>query len=296
MGLISSLYFISNHPLNRKRRIKAILKFFKWQIGSRLISSDIIYNWINGSKIIARKGEHSVTGQIYCGLYTFSEMAFILHVLTPEDLFIDVGSNIGCFTILACAVKGARGYCFEPITATYDRLIENLQLNNLTDRVKTFNIGISDKNEMLNFTTDKNATNLVIKDATQNSNVTSVKVTTLDNILSSESPSMLKIDVEGYETPVLKGAFKILQKESVNSLIIRLKGHGSRFGYDEREIFTLMKSHGFTSYNYDPFNRELEETEAANRLTGNVIFIHDLKTIKNKISASPKINVSGIEF
>ncbi len=296
MGLLKTLLFISKHPLNRKRKTKAILNFFKWQIGSRLVPEEVIFNWINGSKIIARKGETSVTGQIYCGLYTFSEMAFVLHVLTPEDLFIDVGSNIGCFTILACAVKGAKGYCFEPIPDTYDRLVENIRINNLNDRVKALNIGISDKDESLYFTTNRNATNLVIREISENLNVQSVKVSSLDAILSDESPTMLKIDVEGYETPVLNGALKILHNKSVNSLIIRLKGHGSRFGYDEREIFTLMKSYGFGSYVYDPFTRKLKEDDAADSFTGNAIFIRDLEMIKNKIDHSPKIKVAGIEI
>jgi len=186
MQLITTLKYIANHPLNRKRKIKAILNFFKWQIGCRLIPGEVIFNWINGSKIIARLGESSATGNIYCGLYTFSEMAYVLNVLMPEDLFIDIGSNIGCFTILACAVKGARGYCFEPIPSTYNRLINNLHLNNLTDRVKAFNIGLSDKEGMLSFTTDNNTTNRVVKDGKTDSDTVMVKVMTLDKILFEE--------------------------------------------------------------------------------------------------------------
>lgn len=296
MHLITVLRFIVNHPLNRKRKIKAILNFLKWQLGCRLIPGEVIFNWINDSKIIARKGESSATGNIYCGLYTFSEMAYVLHLLTPEDLFVDIGSNIGCFTILACAVKGARGYCFEPVPSTYNRLINNLRLNNITDRVKAFNIGIADKEEMLAFTTDNNTTNRVVKDGKPDSDSVMVKVMTLDKILFEESPTILKIDVEGYETPVINGSLSVLKKESLNSVIIRLKGHGSRYGYDEKEIYNFMKSIEFNLYSYDPFNRRLEISEGINPQTGNALFIRNISLVKNKISEAQKISVSGISL
>jgi FkbM family methyltransferase len=296
MQLFTTLSYIANHPLNRKRKMKAILNFFKWQIGSRLIPGEVIFSWINGSKIIARPGESSATGNIYCGLYTFSEMAYVLHSLTPEDLFIDIGSNIGCFTILACAVKGAKGYCFEPIPSTYNRLLNNLQLNNLTDRVKAFNIGLSDKEGTLSFTTDNNTTNRVVKERKPDSDEVMVKVMTLDKILIEESPTILKIDVEGYETPVLNGSLSVLKKESLNSVIIRQKGHGSRYGYDEKDIFVLMKSLGFNLYSYDPFKRRLEISEGVNPQTGNALFIRNASLVNHKISKAQKIYVSGISL
>lgn len=296
MRLLETLIFIINHPLNKKRKIRAFLNFVKWQIGCRLVPGEVIFSWINDSKIIARKGESSATGNIYCGLYTFSEMAYVLHLLTPEDLFIDIGSNIGCFTILASAVKGAKGYCFEPVPATFNRLNNNLRLNDITDRVKAFNIGLSDKEEILCFTTDMNTTNRVVMDAKPDSNIVSVKVTTLDRILKSESPTLLKIDVEGYETLVVNGALSTLGKESLNSVIIRLKGHGARYGYDEREIIKFMESIGFNLYSYNPFNRKLEISDVVNPLTGNAIFIRNLSLVKNKISEAQKISVSGISL
>jgi len=296
MQLYTTLSYIVSHPLNRKRKWAAIINFFKWQIGSRLIPGEVIFSWINGSKIIARQGESSATGNIYCGLYTFSEMAYVLHSLTPEDLFVDIGSNIGCFTLLACAVKGARGYCFEPVPSTYIRLLNNLQLNNLADRVKAINIGLSDKEGILSFTSDNNTTNRVIKDGAPISDAVMVKVMALDKILSIESPTAIKIDVEGYETPVLSGSLNILRKESLNSVIIRQKGHGSRYGYNEKNIFVLMKSLGFNLYSYDPFKRRLEISDGVNPRTGYALFIRNASLAQDKISEAQKILVHGISL
>ncbi len=69
-------------------------------------------------------------------------MGFLLHFLRPEDLFADVGANVGSYTILACSAIGARGIAFEPIPGTYRRLVENIRLNHVEDRVRCMNLGV----------------------------------------------------------------------------------------------------------------------------------------------------------
>ena len=64
-----------------------------------------------------------MTGNIYCGLAEFADMAFVLHVLRAGDLFVDIGANAGAYTLLASSVAGAKTTCFEPVPATYARLL-----------------------------------------------------------------------------------------------------------------------------------------------------------------------------
>ena len=64
-----------------------------------------------------------MTGNIYCGLAKFADMAFVLHVLRAGDLFVDIGANAGAYTLLASSVTGAKTTCFEPAPATYARLL-----------------------------------------------------------------------------------------------------------------------------------------------------------------------------
>jgi hypothetical protein len=125
MNVLNNIQFI-RHPLNREHKLQAIIKFLRWQIGSRIAPGAIVYQWVNGSKFIVRPGETGLTGNVYCGLHEFADMAYVLHVLEPDDLFIDIGANVGSYTILACAAKQARGYCFEPIPSTFEKLMENI--------------------------------------------------------------------------------------------------------------------------------------------------------------------------
>jgi hypothetical protein len=86
---------IVNHPLNKSQKIRALSRFVKWQIGSRLVPGEVVFQWINNLKLSARPSEHVVTGNIYSGLFEFPDMAFLLHVLRKEDLFVDIGANVG---------------------------------------------------------------------------------------------------------------------------------------------------------------------------------------------------------
>ena len=108
MSFFNTLKFITSHPLNRGRKLMSLLQFAKWQVGSRIVPGAVVFDWVNGSKFLVKPGETGLTGNIYTGLHEFADMAFLLHVLREDDLFIDVGANVGSYSILACAAIGAR--------------------------------------------------------------------------------------------------------------------------------------------------------------------------------------------
>ena len=102
------LRHICNHPINRHRRVGALSDFFQWQVASRLQTRPISYPWINGSKMLVRHGDNGFTMSIYCGLQDPVEMGYPLYVLDPDDLFVDVGANVGAYTVLAAFLPDAR--------------------------------------------------------------------------------------------------------------------------------------------------------------------------------------------
>src|ERR1700681_3691909 len=129
MSMLNVVKFLVSHPLNKYAKLSAIARIVKWQIGARLVPGDVVFEWINGSRFLVRKGETGLTGNIYAGLHEFPDMGYLLHVLREDDLFVDVGANVGSYTILACSVRRARGFAFEPVPTTYKRLFENIRLN-----------------------------------------------------------------------------------------------------------------------------------------------------------------------
>jgi hypothetical protein len=106
----------------------------------------------------------------------------------------------------------------------------------------------------------------------------------------------VKIDVEGYEMPVLEGAKKTLQKPTLSAVIMELNGSGNRYGYDESRILERMFEYGFKACSYSPFDRTLINREGKNRDSGHTLFIRDTSFVEERIRTSPKVVVYARQF
>lgn len=296
MSILSTLKYIVNHPLNRKHKFDSVIRFAKWQIGSRLTPGDILYNWVNNSKLLIKAGETGLTGNIYTGLHEFADMSFLLHFLRSEDLFVDIGANLGSYTILACSAIGARGIAFEPVPDTYRRLVENAYLNHLNENVECINKGLSNREENIAFTSDSGPENRVLVSGEEYSNIVFVQVTSLDSVLHGQKPLLIKIDVEGYESLVLEGSRKTLSEKTLQAVIIELNRSCDRYGFNDLHIPQLMLDNGFRPYSYNPFNRTLIDLDDKEFDSGNILFIRDRSFAEQRLRTAPKIVIHGKEF
>ncbi|MFT5285260.1 MAG: FkbM family methyltransferase [Planctomycetota bacterium] len=293
MSLLKTLKFITNHPLNREHKLKSILRFAKWQVGSRLVPGAVVYEWVGGSKFLVQRGDTGLTGNIYTGLHEFPDMSYLLHVLRSDDLFVDIGANVGSYTLLACSAIGAKGVAFEPVPATFERLMENIRINHLEETVTCINKGLGAESGTLSFTSDSDTMNHALAPGESAFNPIAVEVTTLNAALKGATPALIKIDVEGFETPVLEGAEEVLSQDSLHSVIMELNGSGDRYGYDETRIVEMMFDLGFRTYSYDPFARALINLDGKNHDKDNTLFIRDELTVLDRLKDSPNISVNG---
>lgn len=273
--ILSVCSFIINHPLNKKSKIHSIIKFFYWQIVSRLKKKRLVVNWVNESKFIMSKGEDGITGNFYCGLIEYEEMCFLLHYLRESDEFYDIGANVGAYTILASAVRKCKSYAFEPLPTTFAKLVEQLKINQIKHLVQTYNKGVALKSGELEFSSLLNCKNRVNVDP-KNKNITKVLVTTLDKEFKPRAASLVKIDVEGYESFVLRGGKNFFFNKNIGALIIELNGSGKQFGIDDQDINKIIRTYGFKAVKYDPFTREIKMLSSFNK-KGNTIFVKDIK-------------------
>ena len=293
MGLFSTLNYIVNHPLNREGRAASIFRFLRWQITIRLNPYPIIYQFTEKSKLIISKGMTGATGNLYCGLHEFNDMSFLLHFLRPEDLFVDIGANIGSYSVLAGAHVGATTISIEPVPSTYDHLVNNILVNNIQHNSTLLNIALGAKPGAIKFTTALDTMNHVATDA--DVDFVFVNVEILDNVLSEQkAPALLKIDVEGFETEVIEGASITLSREELKAIIIELNGSGSRYGFDENKIRDVLNAAGFASYIYNPITRTL--TKSAVNDVHNTIYIRDIDFVRHRIDAAAKIEILNTVF
>ena len=182
MELFNLLSFVWHHPLNAGGRMAAIYRVFRWQLASRLMEGPIALPFVEDTKLFAHRGMTGATGNWYCGLHEVNEMAFVLHLLRPGDHFVDVGANIGSYTILAAGAARALVTSVEPIPAAFAYLERNVVLNGLEDQVQTCQLGLSDQTGTLRFTSGLDTVNHVLSEGEEGPSM-EVPVTRLDDLL-----------------------------------------------------------------------------------------------------------------
>lgn len=292
MSLLQTLRFITRHPLNRRARLGAAVRYLRWQAVSRLGTGAMVHDWVQGVRFIVRRGETGLTGNIYTGLHEFTDMGFVLHYLRSGDLFVDVGANMGSYTLLACGVAGARGIAIEPGVAAHARLVENLRLNRLEDRVQCIAKCAGPAEGSVAFTLGGDTTNHVGIPGAGNE-VCEVPMTSLDTVLGASSPSLVKVDVEGYEAAVLEGAARTLQEPGLRAIIIEMNGGGTRYGFDERGIPGRLGALGFEACDYEPLRRTLLPGPARSRHSDNTLFVRDRGFVEQRLRDAPRFEVLG---
>jgi len=294
MGRIKRTFgFIVNHPLAKRHIARSICRFLIWQLQCNLRQEKLfIKEFLGPVKFYVRKGLAGLTGNLYVGLHEFHEMAFLLHFLRPEDNFFDIGANVGSYSLLACGVCGARGVAIEPAKATFELLAMNIALNKLQDKVIIINSAAGASNGLLTFTSSEDTTNHVVahNEHTDREKVT-VSAITIDSLAQSNSPALIKIDVEGYETEVLRGMTQTLERPGLKAIIIELNGSGERYEFIEEDIHHLLLSKKFKPYQYDAFQRTLAPTTTYGDF--NTIYCRDLNFIERRLKTAQPIKVMG---
>lgn len=290
-SLLRSLEFILRHPLNRGRRARALARWLRWQVGGRLALGPVAVDFVSGSRLLVTPGMTGATGNVYTGLHELESMAFVAQALRPGDTFVDVGANVGSYTVLASAVAGATTWAFEPVPSTYAHLVDNVRLNAIEAWVHALNRGVADTPGWLKFTTGQDTTNHVADD--QDPSAVPVEVVSLDEALAHEAPTILKIDVEGFEVPVLRGANRTLGAPSLMAVVVELIGNGSAHGYSEREAHDRLLRAGFRTARYDPFNRQLTPTGDAIATEGNTLYVRG-PALTERLRNAPPLRWLGL--
>jgi FkbM family methyltransferase len=294
---LQALDFLQNsvlkHPLNVTQKGKALQRWLRWHMGSRILPGASIVGFVNDAKLVVEPGMRGTTENIYTGLYDLEDMSFLLHLLRQGDLFIDVGSNVGAYTVLASAVCGAHSIAIEPVPSTFQHLLDNVNINRIFALVDTLNLGIGDEESSLRFTTGLDCINHVMTEEEEENKLDSieVKVKTLDSLVLDRQPVLIKIDVEGFEANVLKGSRETINKESLLGVILELNGSGLRYGYSDEYIHQIMIDNGFSTFNYCPFNRTITPSEGKNPFARNTLYLRNLEAIEKRLREASRFCV-----
>lgn len=286
---LKTIKTVLGHPLNKNRKVKALLTLFKRGLVIRLHKYPMVYPFVENVSLVVTPGMSSAELQIYTGLYDTNEMLFVMHYLRTEDTFVDVGANIGVYSVLASGISGAKSLSFEPIPSTFANLKRNMHYNNLQDRSELFNLGVGDKEETLIFSNALDAINHVINENDFSGPVTHVPVNSLDNLLLNKNVNLLKIDVEGFEANVINGASETLKRPELKVIIMETNGLSDQYEFGQNYLHNKLLDLGFLPYNYHPAQRTLTEIKDTN--PENTIYVRDLDFVNERIQNARKIKL-----
>lgn len=221
------------------------------------------YTWRDRVQKLDEKGYLINSGDLAQGLlnegsFTF-EVNFIHKVINeysdPSKDFIDIGAHIGTYSWLVAPYFN-HVYSFEPNKEIYNYLCGNIALRGLSDKMDTYCLGISDKEDYLTFyerSTDGGGNGF---EEIQSDEPTTIKgklqVKTLDSF-NFDNIGFIKIDVEGHEKNVLLGAKETLKRNNYPPILFESWAPGEHSQHDpeyitnlRKELFKILEGYGYT--------------------------------------------------
>lgn len=223
------------------------------------------------------------------GLCEFDEMCFVVHYLRENDLFADVGANVGAFTVLASGAAKARTVSFEPSPRTFAYLRRNIVLNYLGSLARPVHAAVGEKPGRLKLTENLGTENYICPPG--HGGGVEVDVTTLDVELTEECPILMKVDVEGFESEVFGGAGKLLANPALRAMIVEKTGIGDRYGHNEGLLHRRIRSHGFIPCAYAAIERKL--TQVSDGTQGNIVYVRNFQDTANRIRNAGVFSFKG---
>lgn len=285
------LKHILSHPLNISK-LNAFSRWIRWHLGSRISIGKTVVVFIDESKLVLTPGMTGATMNIYCGLSEFEDMGFALHFLRQSDLFIDIGCNVGAYTVLASGAVGANTIAIDASQQACCDIMDNLYINDILSKVKIVNLAIGDVYKKVEFVRDLGPMNHInyMQDIER---LSTVQMDTIDSVLHGMSPKLVKIDIEGYEYAAIIGAKSTLLNNKLRAIIMENGDAGINYGFDNNKTIECIINSGFTPVEYDPIKRELSKIEFGAYRKQNIIFVRDIEEASLLLKSSKKYRLGN---
>jgi FkbM family methyltransferase len=189
------------------------------------------------------KRSHRYVNGYWLGTYELTAQECLIRELTTGAVFYDIGANAGFFTLLGCRCVGAQGrvFSFEPLPENAAVIRSQLQLNGM-DNCTVVEAAVMDRAGAIGFCRGRDTSTAHIQRADDTSAAPmETKAVTLDGFVrTAPSPEFIKMDVEGAELLVLKGACQLLHEAQPPRMLIEF--HGERL---REECMAILRSVGY---------------------------------------------------
>lgn len=253
-------------PLNLFRNVKQIAKYdgiFKMQLN--------LDEWIQQQIF-------------FFGIYDQPGISFIKKRLRGDDVFIDIGANIGIYSLSAShslkTDKGGKVYAFEPVSLVFERLKINIDLNGLTDLIIPLRLAIYDSKKILNIflsSPENLGMSSLFHHDHESGAVELVEAITLDEFVHEKSlsrVSLIKMDIEGAELFALKGMSNTLEQFRPVLLVEISEQVLKDRNVTGHDVFEFMHNAGYKAYILDDKGDIQLRQDDSECKGNNYVFIH----------------------
>jgi FkbM family methyltransferase len=196
------------------------------------------------------------------------------------DVLWDVGANVGAYSLLAAKLDPAISvFAFEPYIPTFSHLWENVTLNGLESQIVPLCMALSDKSavQMLGVSDPRAGSSEHVLGGRGFKTYQFSSGLTGDAVISHlgvAAPTLIKIDVDGYEVAVLKGMTGLLKGINLRSCIIEVER-----GKTEAKVDVLMRS--------AKFDRQSDSSAISGGPVFNVVYVRPSRNTRKLMRTSP---------
>jgi len=189
------------------------------------------------------------------GDYECETRKAIYSLLQNGSIFMDLGANIGFYTLLAGKIVGLSGkvYSFEPTPTTRDFLLKNVLENNLSDIVSVEGYAISDCSGTATFALgNQSECNAITKSAERKESCITVPTVSIDEYCKANRIvrlNVIKMDIEGQELKAISGMREINKTSPDLKLIFEFHAVNVKNNNQKaKDFFEMLISYGFTKF------------------------------------------------
>ncbi|MBK7302051.1 MAG: FkbM family methyltransferase [Saprospiraceae bacterium] len=227
-----------------------------------LIKKRVFINWEDHIKWVVDSRFQSSKNPYYYKHPEKAEFEMLTKLLNKGDVFYDIGSNVGLYSIYLAVKCNIKCYAFEPDeqAATINRL--NQELNSVRHLVEIFPFAISDVNGFSQFTSGLDINNKI--DSIHGVKIIQTK--NLDSFVHLPKPHAIKIDTEGHELMIIRGASSILENGNLRLIILEYNH------LDIQDIIKIMCNYQFVPVTLVHGNMKLN-TNLPPTISGNLFFV-----------------------
>jgi FkbM family methyltransferase len=274
---IKTFNYIWSHPNCQQHKLQSISKFVGWQLYKRFTHQYLDIQLLPNIKLRCYPDSRSAAAVLYCGLYDYDDMNFLLRYLRSNDSFLDIGANIGVYTLLAASkINDGKIYSFEVLPKNFARLQENLKLNDL-NQVDSYELAVSNQPGNISLDLAEGDSMPFITHTATNTTI-SVPTDTLDDLLKNQqidNLTLAKIDIEGAELLAFQGAVSLLKQQRPLVWIMEINDTVKNLGHQKQEVVEFIQSYGYSLYSYNADTNQISPITIETKQGNNVLAIAD---------------------